>query len=144
MIRRPPRSTRTDTRFPYTTLFRSAYEGGLKTELVDRKLIFNTAAFYYDFKNIQFQRVDAGVVRTVNGPSAKLYGAEVELTGRVTPNLTLRANGGYLHSRIGAFPGAPNSNRLPNGRHDFGDPTFTAKGKRMHNEPKFWGNFGFE
>src|SRR3546814_15128376 len=26
MIRRPPRSTRTDTRFPYTTLFRSAIE----------------------------------------------------------------------------------------------------------------------
>src|SRR3546814_7812300 len=25
MIRRPPRSTRTDTRFPYTTLFLSAY-----------------------------------------------------------------------------------------------------------------------
>src|SRR3546814_12282394 len=29
MIRRPPRSTRTDTLFPYTTLFRS----GLKTRL---------------------------------------------------------------------------------------------------------------
>src|SRR3546814_4053689 len=32
MIRRPPRSTRTDTLFPYTTLFRSngreVYEGG--------------------------------------------------------------------------------------------------------------------
>src|SRR3546814_12416963 len=28
MIRRPPRSTRTDTLFPYTTLFRSAYSGG--------------------------------------------------------------------------------------------------------------------
>src|SRR3546814_7326047 len=27
MIRRPPRSTRTDTPFPYTTLFRSAAEG---------------------------------------------------------------------------------------------------------------------
>src|SRR3546814_9023641 len=26
MIRRPPRSTRTDTLFPYTTLFRSLYE----------------------------------------------------------------------------------------------------------------------
>src|SRR3546814_12108807 len=26
MKRRPPRSTRTDTRFPYTTLFRSPYE----------------------------------------------------------------------------------------------------------------------
>src|SRR3546814_13703303 len=27
MIRRPPRSTRTDTLFPYTTLFRSTTEG---------------------------------------------------------------------------------------------------------------------
>src|SRR3546814_3615597 len=27
MIRRPPRSTRTDTLFPYTTLFRSQHEG---------------------------------------------------------------------------------------------------------------------
>src|SRR3546814_7671606 len=29
MIRRPPRSTRTDTLFPYTTLFRSASEAGI-------------------------------------------------------------------------------------------------------------------
>src|SRR3546814_13554015 len=28
MIRRPPRSTRTDTRFPYTTLFRSSGRAG--------------------------------------------------------------------------------------------------------------------
>src|SRR3546814_6800781 len=28
MIRRPPRSTRTDTLFPYTTLFRSPVQGG--------------------------------------------------------------------------------------------------------------------
>src|SRR3546814_2201973 len=30
MIRRPPRSTRTDTLFPYTTLFRSLLYGGLR------------------------------------------------------------------------------------------------------------------
>src|SRR3546814_7402112 len=30
MIRRPPRSTRTDTLFPYTTLFRSAPLSGLQ------------------------------------------------------------------------------------------------------------------
>src|SRR3546814_9915853 len=29
MIRRPPTSTRTDTRFPYTTLFRSAHEAAV-------------------------------------------------------------------------------------------------------------------
>src|SRR3546814_11352768 len=36
MIRRPPRSTRTDTLFPYTTLFRSLYiqgRGALRQEL---------------------------------------------------------------------------------------------------------------
>src|SRR3546814_13894802 len=29
MIRRPPRSTRTDTLFPYTTLFRSGHANGI-------------------------------------------------------------------------------------------------------------------
>src|SRR3546814_9929472 len=41
MIRRPPRSTRTDTLFPYTTLFRSALESdgpGLEMELVLHRL----------------------------------------------------------------------------------------------------------
>src|SRR3546814_17904767 len=32
MIRRPPRSTRTDTLFPYTTLFRSRREGNILEE----------------------------------------------------------------------------------------------------------------
>src|SRR3546814_2910566 len=31
MIRRPPRSTRTDTLFPYTTLFRSAFRAAIRT-----------------------------------------------------------------------------------------------------------------
>src|SRR3546814_8712126 len=31
MIRRPPRSTRTDTLFPYTTLFRSRRDFGVRT-----------------------------------------------------------------------------------------------------------------
>src|SRR3546814_1497141 len=33
MIRRPPRSTRTDTLFPYTTLFRSALRASLQDAL---------------------------------------------------------------------------------------------------------------
>src|SRR3546814_8218252 len=37
MIRLPPRSTRTDTLFPYTTLFRSN-DVGLRTERIDTEL----------------------------------------------------------------------------------------------------------
>src|SRR3546814_12464369 len=36
MIRRPPRSTRTDTLFPYTTLFRSRASGALSTAAMTR------------------------------------------------------------------------------------------------------------
>src|SRR3546814_2577552 len=40
MIRRPPRSTRTDTLFPYTTLFRSVVAPDMvhRSALVDREL----------------------------------------------------------------------------------------------------------
>src|SRR3546814_11523575 len=38
MIRRPPRSTRTDTLFPYTTLFRSAAIPLLHLALLDRRV----------------------------------------------------------------------------------------------------------
>src|SRR3546814_15018421 len=33
MIRRPPRSTRTDTLFPYTTLFRSSTQAALEAKI---------------------------------------------------------------------------------------------------------------
>src|SRR3546814_5097050 len=35
MIRRPPRSTRTDTLFPYTTLFRSDHGSGFAETVID-------------------------------------------------------------------------------------------------------------
>src|SRR3546814_6523215 len=38
MIRRPPRSTRTDTLFPYTTLFRSVHELAFGENLAARRL----------------------------------------------------------------------------------------------------------
>src|SRR3546814_12570963 len=44
MIRRPPRSTRTDTLFPYTTLFRSARFWEIKTNLT--QLYCNMTADY--------------------------------------------------------------------------------------------------
>src|SRR3546814_1320141 len=46
MIRRPPRSTRTDTRFPYTTLFRSldASAGSVALSLPGSDLAFELRA----------------------------------------------------------------------------------------------------
>src|SRR3546814_18804540 len=45
MIRRPPRSTRTDTLFPYTTLFRSGGWIGRACDAADHRLhLFDAAA----------------------------------------------------------------------------------------------------
>src|SRR3546814_19225314 len=49
MIRRPPRSTRTDTLFPYTTLFRSKdilQEGDVNTPV--RRIYFPVMLMYLD------------------------------------------------------------------------------------------------
>src|SRR3546814_7219058 len=54
MIRRPPRSTRTDTLFPYTTLFRSLLDGDLDTPQVDGADLRRIG------DDVSYQRVIAG------------------------------------------------------------------------------------
>src|SRR3546814_8848014 len=44
MRRRPPRSTRTDTLFPYTTLFRSSTDTGSQAEAMAREWIVRNGA----------------------------------------------------------------------------------------------------
>src|SRR3546814_17608101 len=46
MIRRPPRSTRTDTLFPYTTLFRSGWFLFVLAFVVVYREVFETILFY--------------------------------------------------------------------------------------------------
>src|SRR3546814_5903360 len=43
MTRRPPRLTRTDTRFPYPTLFRSNFSGGEVVAAVNGEYFTNTS-----------------------------------------------------------------------------------------------------
>src|SRR3546814_4070023 len=45
MIRRPPRSTRTDTLFPYTTLFRSQSRDAVDLPVFPRDFLFHRVGF---------------------------------------------------------------------------------------------------
>src|SRR3546814_5640873 len=47
MIRRPPRSTRTDTLFPYTTLFQSSMEEALPEFYAELARVFDTLETHY-------------------------------------------------------------------------------------------------
>src|SRR3546814_2409344 len=55
MIRRPPRSTRTDTLFPYTTLFRSQALHKV-SEIYDR-IAFAAVGRYNEFENLRIAGV---------------------------------------------------------------------------------------
>jgi iron complex outermembrane receptor protein len=78
------------------------YELGFKSELFDRMLQLNIAAFYDRYKDIQKnQFVVPPVTLIANATKATLKGVEAELVLRPTDGLTLTANGGYLDAKYG-------------------------------------------
>jgi iron complex outermembrane receptor protein len=80
-----------------------AYEIGLKTELFDRKVRFNTALFWNDISNPQIQAQRNGLVFLANAGSARTKGAEFDLTTVVAQGLTLRLAGTYLDAKFRNF-----------------------------------------
>src|SRR3546814_7166901 len=63
MIRRPPRSTRTDTLFPYTTLFRSLTSRMMVTDAIDDNVLEDYHYYPLQFRdNDPENRHDGGVI----------------------------------------------------------------------------------
>ena len=60
----------------------NAYEIGLKTDLADGRARLNAAAFYYDYKNLQYQATDPEVFNggVGNIPESEIFGAELEFS----------------------------------------------------------------
>lgn len=80
---------------PYEPETLTSYELGLKTELFDRRLRANLAAYYMDYKDLQLQTFQGGVQRFENAGKARIWGWEAEFTAVPTDGLTLEANFGY-------------------------------------------------
>jgi iron complex outermembrane receptor protein len=87
-----------------------AYAVGFKSELFDRLLRLNVEAFYYDYKNIQFQNnvppPNAGTILT-NAGAAEIRGIEGELTLAPARGFSIIANASYLDGNYTEFPNAP-------------------------------------
>ncbi len=93
----------------------TSYEVGLKTELLDRRVRLNLAAFYYDYTNLQVIQF-VGVTQTVvNGPGAKLYGLDADLEAQLARGL--RISGGFEieHTEFSDYRGAVFSTPRPGG-----------------------------
>ncbi len=81
-----------------------AYEVGAKTSFGDGRVFVSLTGFYNDYKGVQLQFVEAGpggvAVQFDNAGDAEIYGAELEITARPTPNLNIGFTGGWISSEL--------------------------------------------
>jgi len=85
----------------------TSYEVGVKSELFDRRVILNAAAFFTDYENIQLNFQEGVSPTFKNAGDAELKGGEVEFTGLLTDSFTLSAAVGYLDAEYTSIdPGA--------------------------------------
>ncbi|MCW3836946.1 TonB-dependent receptor [Sphingomonas canadensis] len=88
------------------------YEAGFKSELFDRRLTFNLAAYHMDWKDIQLPANAAVFTGTFNGGNATSDGVELELVARPATGLTLNLSGNYTDAKLSdtviiTTPGGP-------------------------------------
>jgi len=89
----------------------TSYEAGLKTRFFDRRVTINVAAYYTDFKDLQFrQRIltvpgdqSSAIVVVANAGKARIKGVEVESTFVATNWLSFNLNYSYIDSKITQF-----------------------------------------
>ena len=79
-----------------------SYEVGFKSELLDRRIRFNGAAFTYTEKNPQFSAIGGSQNLTllINADKGEAYGVEFDGEFAVTENLLLTAGYSYNHTEI--------------------------------------------
>lgn len=82
-----------------------AFEIGLKTTFWDRKARVNISLFRTNYDDIQ-RTIIVGAVQTLaNAASAKIEGAEIEVTLKPVRGLTLNGSAGYTRARYESFNG---------------------------------------
>lgn len=125
----------------------TAYEIGFKSTLLDRKLRFNAAAFYYDYQNLQVQTagVDpqgAPVIRVINAAASRIYGADFDAVAVISRNFSINGGLSLLNAKYSSFPVA--TGYVPRTAAPYGDVlvTIDAKGKHLARSPSYTFNVG--
>ena len=84
---------------PYKPETVDSYEMGIKTRLLDGRMILNLAAFWDEHKNIQlsvFTATGAASSEVLNAARARVRGLEAELTLRPVDAITFHGSAAYL------------------------------------------------
>jgi len=115
-----------------------SFEIGFKSELFDRRVRLNAAAFYTDYSDLQvptFENLLEGL-KIGNAAEAELWGFEIEVDAAVSENTSVWGSVGYVASEFNNFVRA----RDP----ITGEPTVTYDGNRLPQAPEWTANVGAE
>ncbi|MEY4237459.1 MAG: hypothetical protein RL339_60 [Pseudomonadota bacterium] len=118
-----------------------AYELGLKSSLLDNRLIFNVAAFLQDDRNYQATVADPtrlAVVYLSNVPKVRSKGFEVDMRGAVSDNFSVYGALAYTDAKLVLFPAAACPLELSN------QNTCDLSGYPIPGIPKWSASFGGE
>jgi iron complex outermembrane recepter protein len=113
----------------------NAYEIGVKTDLLERRLRLDLSGFHYDYKSIQVQKIEGAATGIINGGAAKLNGADLDLKFVATEALNFDLSAEYLNAYFTSFDQAPLSNPDIGGFTEV--VTGSAAGKQLPYAPHF-------
>lgn len=141
----------------------SGGEVGIKTRMLDGRLTFNGAAYYYEYDKMQVgahETEDVGggnfviILRTINAATSTVKGVEFDLSyaPAALEGLNLTAAVNYNRARYDSFPNAPCSNgqTISEGCDQVFNPAtgrFTSQdlsGRRLVKAPEWSGFVGFD
>jgi len=81
-----------------------SYELGEKARFFDKRLTVNASVYYEDWQNIQLEGYPDDWAFNINGNSARVYGTEVELLGKLGAGFDLQLSGGYVNEYLNGGP----------------------------------------
>ncbi|MFP5304632.1 MAG: TonB-dependent receptor domain-containing protein, partial [Gammaproteobacteria bacterium] len=80
-----------------------AFEAGIKSEWLDRRVRVNADAFYSDYEDMQINFLIPGTIsdtKTINAGKARMRGFELDGTALITDSLLLSADYAYLDAEV--------------------------------------------
>lgn len=118
----------------------NAYEAGIKTMLLDRRVRANIAGFYYDYSDLQVGQVRGQLLLLENAATARIYGLEGEFAVQPVRNFEISLNASWLHARFRDYISADQARPGGDGvtvDPVTGAPAFNLKGKALPQSPNY-------
>ena len=114
----------------------NAYEVGLKSEVLDRRLRLNGSAFYYDYTNMQVVAYVDNIFVITNAASSRLYGLDLNAQAYLGSRLKINAGMSLMHSYFASFPNAPINTPAPGPYYGNTSGVADVSGKTLPHAPK--------